>query len=885
MDLSGRRGDPSPVAHSQKVLQMNVSSWLWNWLDAPSSQPPSLDAFDHAAKLSLRKLEDRQVLSVTSIFAAGLLDIDVDAGDSVVISVDTTDASHEVLVNGAYVDIDNDNSNGIQALLANQVTSIDIDATGAFDNSINLAGVTVAEFTSLSGSITVDAGDGADGIVGSEFIDTLSGGLGADTLDGGLGNDILDGGGGDDIYQFTGIFGSDTVSDALGHDLLDLSSVTTNLSANLSSGLIGDGANSVAFSVAQIEFITSGSGNDTFEGLDAVSTWTVGSTHTYSSGSVTISFSGFETLHGGSAADSFFVDFDSGHAADAPSQIDAGSGDDVISISSAIYDADVDAVEFSAETITLDGELSVHGGSIHLTATHEIVIESSGAIHNDGGLVVVDAGVDGTAWVSGTIDVADADAGETGGTVHVLGQRVALLDGAVIDASGHSGGGTILFGGDFQGRNSAIHNARQTFVGDDAALRADALTRGDGGKVIVWADHSTQFAGSLSAHGATGGRGGFAEISGHDWLAMTGSVDLAGPAGGGTILFDPKNITIANGGADSISANDIFSENPASDVTFDADLITAITNTGAAVILQANNDITISEAIITNNAGGTGGAITLQAGRSILINANVTTDDGAFTVVSNDPAADGSNRDAGTAVISIGAVTINTGIGAMSFIGDDMAINAAATLTTTGVVSIVQQTSGRAIDLGTETAGSLSLTDAELDRITAGDAPHWQCVERCHHDFASSHDWHRSNSVTAIGRRGHRKCRGGHCCDWRQFGRSRGRQYLAESGEFADQLRRDDDIGNDFLSGKFRRWCDHDHDGRWRDRTLHQQRSDLCFDNRWQCHCCQYSSRQRHQCRDIDDQPHCRTDRRNASHSDAEQQFRHQCFGGDHTRR
>src|SRR5262249_8040958 len=38
----------------------------------------------------------------------------------------------------------------------------------------------------------------------------------------------------------------------------------------------------------------------------------------------------------------------------------------------------------------------------------------------------------------------------------------------------------------------------------------------------------------------------------------------------------------------------------------------------------------------------------------------------------------------------------------------------------TGNVIIQQLSAGRAIDLGTETAGQLSLTDAELDRIAAG---------------------------------------------------------------------------------------------------------------------------------------------------------------------
>ena len=51
---------------------------------------------------------------------------------------------------------------------------------------------------------------------------------------------------------------------------------------------------------------------------------------------------------------------------------------------------------------------------------------------------------------------------------------------------------------------------------------------------------------------------------------------------------------------------------------------------------------------------------------------------------------------------------------------DDVALDATATLNSAGTISLVPQTASRPINLGTETAGSLSLTDAELDRVTAG---------------------------------------------------------------------------------------------------------------------------------------------------------------------
>ena len=48
-----------------------------------------------------------------------------------------------------------------------------------------------------------------------------------------------------------------------------------------------------------------------------------------------------------------------------------------------------------------------------------------------------------------------------GGDIRVLGERVALESAAKIDASGPAGGGQILVGGDYQGNNSSVQNARR----------------------------------------------------------------------------------------------------------------------------------------------------------------------------------------------------------------------------------------------------------------------------------------------------------------------------------------------------------------------------------------------------------------------------------------
>lgn len=285
----------------------------------------------------------------------------------------------------------------------------------------------------------------------------------------------------------------------------------------------------------------------------------------------------------------------------------------------------------------------------------------------------------GTVEVSGRIDATSAGAGararadRTGGSVEITGERVALR-GAAVDVSGVNGGGTIHVGGDFQGQGG-MRSAERTFVDANSTLRADATRRGDGGTVVVWSDAGTNYEGRISARGGErGGNGGLVEVSGKELLRFRGFVDVGAPAGrAGRVLLDPRDITIVDLGADSVPGNDEFLENSSTDVSFDADLLTAILDTGAALTLQANRDLTVNENIIVNNAGGDGGSLTLQAGRSIWIDADIITDNGVLALIANDANANLADRDSGSGGIGLLGVgmTINTGTAAFTLtVGD-----------------------------------------------------------------------------------------------------------------------------------------------------------------------------------------------------------------------
>lgn len=203
-----------------------------------------------------------------------------------------------------------------------------------------------------------------------------------------------------------------------------------------------------------------------------------------------------------------------------------------------------------------------------------------------------------------------------GGRVEVLGDRVALLDTAQIDVSAPGGGGTILIGGDFQGRGT-VPNASRTYVAPGVTLNADAMDTGNGGTVIVWADETTRFYGNVSAKGSTrSGNGGFVEVSGKQYLDYQGTVNTLAPNGlPGTLLLDPTNITVVSGGNNppDLAANDQFADPGVNNTIADGTINAATAN----VILQATNDITFADGITIDMLPGV--SLTAQAGNNILV--------------------------------------------------------------------------------------------------------------------------------------------------------------------------------------------------------------------------------------------------------------------------
>ena len=322
---------------------------------------------------------------------------------------------------------------------------------------------------------------------------------------------------------------------------------------------------------------------------------------------------------------------------DAAGNIVFRASDKVILDSGSVTSASSGSIAINADVVIHTGTVDVSGasgGSIVMQARNVL---SAGRLNADGtagagGSVSVEASgrilqtaaahvsADGTGGDGGAVTLQaqervfgsgllSATGSGKGGEIKVLAGDIVLL-GAAIDASGNAGGGTILVGGDFQGRNPAVPNATTTSINFSTTLKADALATGDGGKVIVWSDNDTKFYGTISARGgAQSGNGGFMEISGKENLTMGGFADAGAPNGTpGTLLLDPKNIIIDSaGGGGGVTSIPLVEPNPGAGDQFAKQVVVLANNN--IVATDPNDDFAALNAGAAYLFNGTTGAL------------------------------------------------------------------------------------------------------------------------------------------------------------------------------------------------------------------------------------------------------------------------------------
>lgn len=309
------------------------------------------------------------------------------------------------------------------------------------------------------------------------------------------------------------------------------------------------------------------------------------------------------------------------------------------------------------------GLIQANGGLVQLATNARAaainisgIVEANQLVERDG-VIRLEGGDNAKVQVSGQLLAKGEQT--TGGTISVTGEQVALLNGALLDASGDKGGGTVLVGGDYQGKNDAVYNARTTYIDQGATIKADAIVEGDGGKVIVWADDLTRYYGAISAQGgALHGNGGFVEVSGKQNLDFQGKVNVGAVNGlGGKVLLDPENIILNN----SVRPSPTNNPNGTPDVAFadNAGGTTIIQTTDvigfSELFLQANNDITVNSALVLS-----GGNIRFEANNNINVNALIATAvNGSINLKADADNSGVGNIAIGADIIGPGGVTLS----------------------------------------------------------------------------------------------------------------------------------------------------------------------------------------------------------------------------------
>jgi filamentous hemagglutinin family protein len=292
----------------------------------------------------------------------------------------------------------------------------------------------------------------------------------------------------------------------------------------------------------------------------------------------------------------------------------------------------------SGGKVSNSGKLGAAGGTILLTAraaagVQDGVINNSGmvqatSVRQENGEIILEAD-NGTVSNSGTLDASGKGAGETGGTVKVLGQQVQVADGAKIDVSGDAGGGTALIGGNLHGAGPEP-NAQNTTVGK-AIINASAITSGNAGTVAIYSTGNTQLAATITAQGGVvSGKGGVVETSGHI-LDFAGSSVNAGV--GGTWLLDPYDLTV-----DSTAAGTINS-------TLGAGTNVTLQTTAVGTSGPGNPNSSGSGDILINAplSWSTNASLTLDAYHSIFVNAPIAiTGAGVLNLYVNDGGSGGN---------------------------------------------------------------------------------------------------------------------------------------------------------------------------------------------------------------------------------------------------
>ncbi|HSW93230.1 MAG TPA: MBG domain-containing protein [Gammaproteobacteria bacterium] len=355
------------------------------------------------------------------------------------------------------------------------------------------------------------------------------------------------------------------------------------------------------------------------------------------------------------------------------------------------------------------------------------------SVSQHAGAIILSGGENGTVRVSGHLNVSSRN--NQGGTIKISGNNINVGSNAILNASGKTGGGEILVGGNAHGAGPG-QNASYTYIAKGASILANALLTGNGGQVVVWSDLGTGFYGNIDAKGgALSGNGGFVETSGKAYLDAMGTVNASAPAGlSGNWLLDPFNVTITttttNGAFDNGSPTDTYAPT-ANTATANVATINSALSGGTNVTVNTGSSgvqagtITLSSAIL-KNAGSTA-TLTLNAAGGITLDNTITSTSGGLNVtligdaltINSAITTNGGNFLSTTQNATTLASTLNTGAGTVTMNVNQDSAGANAFVMSAGSSITTTNSGASAVAINVNTAAGGTGTAALRD-ITTG---------------------------------------------------------------------------------------------------------------------------------------------------------------------
>ncbi len=299
-------------------------------------------------------------------------------------------------------------------------------------------------------------------------------------------------------------------------------------------------------------------------------------------------------------------------------------------------------------------------------------------------------------------------------------QYSAIMDYFLANVAGGSSGITRIAGATGPAVNIATVSDAETSAG---SLTVTATTVPAGIHVTGIANTAGSISAAVTAEAGTA-PGAYSVI-------LTVSDGALSSTGGLTVNVIPVDYTVTTSGSAIV----------VTDVTGNSDTL-AISDPGSGSIKFAaasraflidNTTGIVGDSGSISGSGITSITVNTAAGNDIINVGTITSTlpgltldggTGTDTVNMNGDIAFASNANltitAETVTTAAAADLVLSGTGLLSITADDIALNATSTLVAATSVTLKPQTAARLIYLGAEVGGTLSLTDAELDSITAG---------------------------------------------------------------------------------------------------------------------------------------------------------------------